>query len=513
MKRSFRAKMILMLFGTVVMSVIITLVLNTVLLKPYYKKMKEQSLTASFATVCQLDFNESDILTKLESIEERENVQILIIDYKRRVFFCSNKVSDSLFLPVNGNDGIQSGEQWFSDWLIPDGSGDDSYKIFSTKPNFGTPYNSALSASYLSLYAKAIIDYHGADLPFYIIINAPLEVIEDSTEIANRFALLVGTVILLVGGIVTIILSNRIVAPVVLISQAAQKMSHFDFNEKVRMKRNDEIGQIAGSINTLSYHLESKIKELSVANEQLKKELEHRVKVDNMRRDFISDVSHELKTPLAIILGYCEGLQLNVNSDEKEYYCSIIEAEAMRMNKLAERLLKLAELESGEVPLDVSDFDLAGLGENRLSKLAYLLEERGVSSEFFTEGCAYVKGDRDRIEEVVNNLLTNAKNHTPDNGVIRLTVKEESNGVYCEVYNSGSHIPQESLERIWDSFYKVDKARTHSYGGSGLGLKIVSTILQSHNADYGVENTEDGVKFWFRLEKSEIDLTGDFDYE
>ena len=493
----------MLLFGSVFMFVLVTLILNSTLLKPYYKKMKEQALTASFNAVCQLDFNSEDIDTKLRSIEENDNVQILIVNYRRRVFFCSSSVYDSLFLPTGDNAGVESGEQWFSDWLLPESSEYDSIEIFSTKPRFATPYNSVLSASYLSLYAKAVKEINGAQLPFYIIINVPIAAIDDSVQIANSFALLVGAAVLLAGGVMTIITGNRIVEPIVRVSNTAKRMTQLVFDEKVYIKSSDEIGELAGSINELSSQLEAKINELSVANEQLRQELEHREKIDNMRRDFISDVSHELKTPLAIILGYCEGLQLNVNSDEREYYCSIIEDEAMRMSKLSEKLLKLAELESGEVQPEMVEFDLAELANKRLEKLSYLLEERGITSHFGSAGSTVAYGDYDRIEEVINNLLTNAKNHTPDNGSISVIVREDLDHIYCEVYNSGSHIPEESLERIWDSFYKVDKARTRSYGGSGLGLKIVSTILQSHNASFGAENTDNGVKFWFSLQRAQ----------
>ncbi len=507
MRLSVRTKMILLLFGTVVLFVAVTLLLNNTLLKPYYKKMKEQALTKSFSTICKLNFDSDDIYTKIKSVEENDNVQVLIIDYRRRVFFCSSAVNDSLFLPVSES-GMKSGEQWFSDWLIQGNTDSESYdkvEIFSTQPRFGTPYNSALSASYLSLYAKSLMNFRGVDLPFYFIINIPLASIEDSVQIFNSFALLVGVAILLLSGIATFFMSNRIVKPIVSISATAKQISGLDFSRKLNIGTNDEISELASSINDLSDQLEHKINELSVANEQLMQELLHKEKIDTMRRDFISDVSHELKTPLAIILGYCEGLQLNVNTndEDREYYCSIIQDEALRMSRLASSLLNLAELESGEVEPEITEIDLGCIAKDRLDKLAYLLEERGIRSEFSSEGCTLALGDYERIEEVVNNLLTNAKNHTPDNGSIRVAVNETADGVRCEVYNSDSHIPQESLERIWESFYKVDKARTRAYGGSGLGLKIVSTILQSHNAEYGAENTEDGVFFWFTLQKAE----------
>ena len=315
---------------------------------------------------------------------------------------------------------------------------------------------------------------------------------------------IIGLILLLLGGAATFVVGSRFAIPIVRASRAADQVAHLNFSERLPITSSDELGQLSGSINNLSDQLRTKIEELSVANQNLRKELMHRKKIDEMRRTFISDVSHELKTPLAIILGYCEGLQMNVNSEEREYYCSVIEDEATRMSNLASRLLKLAELESGEMEPEISVFDLRALAEDRLEKLGLLLEERGITHNFYCiEDSVPVLGDAERIEEVVNNLLTNAKNHTPDGGEITVFISVDNGTVTCRIHNTGSHIPEESLERIWESFYKVDKARTRSYGGSGLGLKIVSSILSAHNSSFGAYNTDIGVEFYFTLEQAE----------
>ena len=219
-----------------------------------------------------------------------------------------------------------------------------------------------------------------------------------------------------------------------------------------------------------------------------------------MRRELLSNVSHEFKTPLAIIMGYCEGLQLNINNDEKDYYCSVISDEAVKLNNIAARLLDLAELESGAI-LDISSFSLSELADERMRTMSYMFAEQGISAEFHSDGECLVSGDCGRIEEVINNLLSNALHHTPRGGRISVDVNENSDNVSCTVFNSGSHIPEESLDRIWESFYKVDKARTRKYGGSGIGLKIVSSILSLHGGSYSAANTDDGVYFRFTLPK------------
>jgi len=500
-KLSIKYKLVLLFTGGVALMIAVMIACNSLLLKPYYTNQKEKSLTESFHKITELQFDSPDINRQLLMLEETRNIQILIVDCTRTVFFCSDDIYDTIFLPVDENGELDGGKQWFSQWLMPDGAKVGSVEIFTTQPQFGRRYNKLTEASYLSLYARADKEYLGEKYPFYIIINSSVAAIEDGVTVFNHFTMFVGVVLMVLGFIAAMVMGSRFVKPIEQVNITAKKMTQLDFSERLVINTGDEISEMAESVNKLSDQLAAKIDELSIANLRLEAELVQRERVDEMRKSFISDVSHELKTPLSIILGYCEGLQLNINgsSEEREYYCSIIEDEAMRMSRLAQRLLQLAELESGNVEPVMTEFDLAELAQERLQKLSLLLEERGIAAHFYSEGDTTVYADAERMEEVINNLLTNANNHTPDGGVVKVTLSRQDGKVLCEVYNSGSHIPEESIDKIWESFYKVDKARTRSYGGSGLGLKIVSTILRAHNADFGVENMDNGVRFYFSI--------------
>lgn len=486
MRSSIRVKMIFMIFSIILAFVMFNVVLNSTLFKLYYSKMKEQALVGSLQKVASFDYHADDLFEQLVALEESQNIRILIFDDKFNTVFCSSNDREMLYsFMKNWTYEKQVAEPW------------GSYTITSShRPGYG----GASSISYLTVYAQVI---KGPD-SYIVFVNTPVAAIEDGAQVANSFTVIVGSILLLLGGAVTFVVGSRFASPIVRASHAADQVAHLNFGEHLPITSNDELGLLSGSINNLSDQLQSKIEELSVANEQLRQELTHRQKIDEMRRSFISDVSHELKTPLAIILGYCEGLQMNVNSEEREYYCSVIEDEAIRMSNLASRLLQLAELESGEAEPEMTVFDLRELAADRLTKLGLLLDERGVSHRMeCSEDIVLVRGDCERIEEVINNLLTNAKNHTPDGGEINLSLTVDNGTVTCRIHNTGSHIPEESLERIWDSFYKVDKARTRSYGGSGLGLKIVSSILSAHNSSFGARNTENGVEFYFTLDQGE----------
>ena len=485
LRNSIRVKMIFMIFSIILTFVLFNVFLNNLLFELYYSKMKEQSLVDNLQIVASYDFFADDFKDKLLTLEESRNLRILVADENFNTVFCSSNEKDTL------RDFFQ---KWSHEKQVVESWG--SYTI----GGYTSPKYNPHASSYLTIYAKVTKTSPAGSRAFLVAINTPVVAIADGAQVANRFTAMVGVFLLIFGGFATFVVGSSFASPIVRASYAADQVAHLNFSERLPITSNDEIGRLSGSINNLSDQLRTKIEELSVANEQLRQELLHKQKVDDMRRNFISDISHELKTPLAIILGYCEGLQMNVNSDEREYYCSVIEDEAIRMSNLASRLLQLAELESGEIEPEMTVFDLRGLAEDRLNKLALLLDERGINHYMeCTSDNTYVRADLERIEEVINNLLTNAKNHTPDGGEISLSLASEGDFITCRIHNTGSHIPEESLERIWDSFYKVDKARTRSYGGSGLGLKIVSSILAAHNASYGARNTETGVEFHFTL--------------
>ncbi len=490
MNISIRSKLFLMLFSIILSFVMFNVVLNSSLFKLYYSKMKERALVDNLQRVASCDYNAPDLFEQLVAIEESENIRIVIFDENREPVFCSSNDRELReIFPKSWNYERQVQETW------------GSYTITSShRPGYGA----SGSTSYLTVYAKVIKAAPAGTRSYVVFINTPVVAIEYGAQVANRFTLIVGFVLLLLGSAATFFVGSKFASPIVRVSRAADQVAHLNFTEPLPVKSNDEIGRLSGSINDLSDQLRTKIDELSVANEQLRQELLHRQKVDDMRRTLISDISHELKTPLSIILGYCEGLQMNINADEREYYCSVIEDEAMRMSNLASRLLMLAELESGEVEPELSVFDLRDMASDRLNKLGLLLEERGISYRLECDAQEVtVFADCERIEEVLNNLLTNAKNHTPDGGEITVTLSADSGTATCRIHNTGSHIPEESLERIWDSFYKVDKARSRSYGGSGLGLKIVSSILSAHNSTFGAANTDTGVEFFFTLDQAE----------
>ena len=221
-----------------------------------------------------------------------------------------------------------------------------------------------------------------------------------------------------------------------------------------------------------------------------------------MRKEFLSNVSHELKTPIALIQGYAEGLKEGINDDaeSREYYCEVIMDEASKMNQMVKKLLTLNQMEFGNDMVTMERFDITELIGTYLQSAAILCRQKGISLQM--EDCPPVNvwADEFMVEEVFGNYFSNAINHVAGKRVIDVKLTLEEKKVRVSVFNTGAQIPEESLPHIWEKFYKVDKARTREYGGSGVGLSIVKAAMEAMNQRYGAINYDNGVEFWFELE-------------
>lgn len=285
-------------------------------------------------------------------------------------------------------------------------------------------------------------------------------------------------------------------------ADVSKSMTNLDFEVKYTGEEQNEIGVLGKHMNIMADTLEHTISELKTANNELKRDIERKEAVDEMRKEFLSNVSHELKTPLALIMGYAEGLKLDVNedSDSRESYCDVIMDEAQKMDVLVKKLLTLNHIEFGNDIVTMERFDIVEMIRNYLTTAGILISQGEANIIFEYNQPIWVWGDEFKVEEVFANYFTNALNHLAKERKIIITITEENGKVKVTVYNSGDPIPQEAIPHLWEKFYKVDKARTREYGGSGIGLSIVKAIMDSMNGRYGVENKEFGVEFWFELE-------------
>ena len=337
---------------------------------------------------------------------------------------------------------------------------------------------------------------------YYFLIRSPLESIRESADISNNFYFFVGTLIVLFSGMIILIVTGRITRPISELTRLSEKMCDLDFDAKYESHAGNEIDMLGDNFNKMSKRLESTISELKSANNKLQKDIEDKIKIDEMRKEFLDNVSHELKTPIALIQGYAEGLNENISDDpeSRAFYCEVIMDEASKMNKLVKNLLTLNQLESGKDAPVMERFDLVSLIHGVLQSMHIMIEQKEATVIFEEEEPIYVWADEFKTEEVVTNYTSNALNHLDGERKIEIRIIRQEDCVKVSVFNTGTPIPEEDLPNLWNKFYKVDKARTREYGGSGIGLSIVKAIVEGMNQKYGVVNYDNGVEFWFTLD-------------
>ncbi|MCT6915694.1 MAG: cell wall metabolism sensor histidine kinase WalK [Bacillus wiedmannii] len=349
-----------------------------------------------------------------------------------------------------------------------------------------------------SIFVKPIVE--NGKITEYAFAIASLQPVNEAMLVLKDYYVYALIIVFLVIILLSFYYSKIIVKPLIKMNRVTKKMANFDFSEKLPVTADDEIGGLSGSINTLSVNLKDRIDRLNVANTKLQQDIERERQLEKTRKEFISGVSHELKTPLSVIRSFAEGIKDGVSKDTM-YYTDVILEETENMNRLIVEMLELAKLESGTYKLDMTTFSIGELIQQVYTKLLFSMEEKHLQVNVDVDSSIFVKANRSRIEQVVVNLLSNAIRYTPDGEKIHVSVIELEDIVKVKIENTGNPIPEESLEKIWDRFYRLDASRSRHTGGTGLGLSIVKNILDLHHAEYGVYNTTNSVVFYFNLQK------------
>ena len=337
----------------------------------------------------------------------------------------------------------------------------------------------------------------------YLVAVTPEVYTGQNVNVLKKYVVYIFMAAVLLTIILSGILSYLITRPVLKLNKTASRMIEMDFKGKCDIRSDDEIGNLANSLNFLSKKLDSTLQQLQQANEKLQDDLNIQRELDLLKKDFIAAVSHEFKTPVTLIRGYTESIKDKVaQEDERELVLNTIITEVSKIDKLVQDLLDLSSMEASGYKSELSEFYIDELLKNISQKYELLMKDKMLN---FRSDIKYkdvlVKADIVRIEQVVTNFLNNAVANTDAGKTIILLSKKEGNVVYVAVENEGKPIPNEEINRIWEKFYRADKSRSRkSGGGTGLGLAICKTILNNHSCTYGVENTELGVKFYFYME-------------
>ncbi len=324
------------------------------------------------------------------------------------------------------------------------------------------------------------------------------QLITNSAEIAAEFAGIIAILCLALSIVWIYFFARRFSRPLTTMNDITRDMADLKFERRIETDRSDEIGQLASSINEMSNSLSVALGTLKENNARLRDEIELERSLDKMRREFVADVSHELKTPIAIISGYAEGLKLNINAKSREEYCNTIIEESARMNRLVISILELSKYQSNQIPINPECFDIGVLAADMANRI--IREGRTVSVEIPEN--TLVCADELQIEQVLKAYLENAKSHTPAGGSVRLFAAENGDKIRVSVENTGENIAEDIMPNIWQSFYRGDSSHKRAENRFGLGLSIVGAIMKMHNCDCGVYNTPSGVCFWFDAKKA-----------
>ena len=469
------------LFATLCISVFLIIlglvIVNNVVLETFYTYSKASKATEICSNINNF-YNgiiKYDIREKLEEQERKNNLDILIVDNNLNIIYFSDKSIINNVLTFTHT--MKSKIIFTRDNLI----------ISKIEENSNNKY----------LLLTGVLD-NG----YTTYIKIETQQIKETVKISNNLLIIIGALMIVISAIISSIIANKFSKPILELNKITERMADLDFSLRYRISNTeDEINMLGRNINEMSDKLEITIKRLRANNTKLEQNIEEKSKIDEMRKQFISDVSHELKTPISLIQGYAEGLAENVNTDDesRKFYAEVILDESNKMDDMVKKLLELMKLEYQERKFNDTEINLTELIKEEIRRNTVILKEKNIEIEFNDTKKIIVYADQEYIEQVVNNYLTNAIKHTKEkSGNKKIIIRTEKNNdkIRLYVYNTGDKIPEDYINKIWGRFYKVDSSRNREEGGTGIGLALVKAIMNNYNNKYGVKNYEDGVEFY-----------------
>ena len=487
MKYSIERQMTVAFMSLLAFMFVVILLGNAWLLEPYYIRDKKSKFISMYESLSKAAEE-----GRLAGTDEATYAALARQAEKDNLFFLTINMAEQT-MTANVQHEVEL-KQYLDAYLLNRrGSGDktleltENYEISQTKGNDS-------AAEYLMMRGELGGGY-------FFLIQSPLESIQGSAALANRFLIVVGSVAAVICMLLVWLFSKKITNPLRELADISEKMAELNFETKYTSGGEDEIGVLGENFNRMAERLERSISELKSANNRLMQDLEQRDKLEQMRSEFLGNVSHELKTPIALIQGYAEGLKEGIDTDaeSREFYCDVIIDEVSKMNHMVRNLLALNQLEFGDEEIQFERFDLTELAAGVLESMELFAEQTKAKVQFLTTEPVYVWADEYKVEQVVRNYVGNAFHHVSGDMVIEVKIEVQGDVARMTVFNTGNAIPEEDLGHIWEKFYKVDKAHTREYGGNGIGLSIVKAVMESLHQKYGVENYDNGVAFWFEL--------------
>ena len=466
-KMGIRAKFFLQVGAIIAVCLIGISVVNSQLLEKVYIWNVERSLRSMAQ---QTEQNIDDYSVLLSEFEREQGVSIDLYDAQ------DNYLYEGSGYFVSGN----------------------KLNIVSRKENADGSYFNVVSeegsTTQYILYGKAFKN------GFYIEITAKKDPIQENASIATRVTTSITVLTLVIALVFIFDYSRRFTKPLIQMNEVMENIANLDFSTRTNISRNDEIGTLANNINTVSDSLDSALTELREKNAKLQEDIERERRIEKMRQEFVSSASHELKTPIAIIRGYAEGLKMNTEGEDSSVseYCDIIMRESDKMNELVLNMLEQSLYSSGTKMPEEEYFNISEYVSEFIKSATPIFEDKGVTVECDVADFT-VYADKKQMTTVLSNIVLNACSHAKNEKIIKISNEKIHNRVKINVFNTGSEISDKDAENIFTSFYRADKAHSRKEGRFGLGLSIVKSIVDNHRCECGFENKENGVEFWFTM--------------
>lgn len=437
----------------------VSLTINKLFIHRYYLHEKKQIINNLGEDISKLSTQK--LMSEINNLEQENNVTIVYTQVNLNSSNVEDEVSEN-FSHEFWKKGISLKKFWISK--------DSLYKLNDQSVN--KIYNQGKSK--YSLLVKFIKkdDYIFA-------IGTTIEHSQETIEIINRFNIMMSAFSVILISILTFILSNKIIKPIEKLKLLSNDISKLKFRTE-EIKTNDEIEELSQSINKMSINLEKAHNELNNRNENLKR--------------FISDASHEMKTPVALIKAYAIGIQDNI--DDGTFIDTIIE-QSEHLTDLINTLLYWSKYEKKE--FNMCNFDLKEKLIHCIKKYEILIEERNIKLNIKIDDDNFmINADEDSIEIVLNNLISNAIKYNSNNKIDIFLLKDNDEIFVC-VKNGINNINKEEIDNIWKPFYVLESSRSKELSGTGLGLSIVKEILEAHKFEYGADINDEDIEFFFAI--------------
>jgi len=433
------------------------------------------------------EYNKQDFLQTLKDVEINSNANIEIYDEDDNLIYSTVAVNRGEEIDIKG--GKPLSKEYCLSYEIKEGKiTNDSWGYLIREYKSDT-----MSVTFLELFTH----FDDGDR-LHICTQVSQSTMVSKVEILVMFMALM--IFLIIAVFIIMNYVRSFAKPINKMVAITGNMSRLDFSEKCPQVKYEEFAQLSDSINVMSASLDSALTELKDKNSKLQQDIENERTIDELRQTFISGISHELKTPIAIIQGYAEGAKAFYgagNTALADQYCDTIAEEATRMNNMIMRLLEITRYDSGAIEPNRENFNIHDEVQDWFDRNSTIIEEKGVKVVNEIPAALVVNGDRFLIASIINNYLSNAMSHVEGDKIITAFVRKENGRTRVFIANTGKQIADKDIDKIWTSFYRADKSLSRKQGRFGLGLAIVASIQRLHGEQYGVNNTGTGVEFWF----------------